>query len=260
MLYHQPHNSMSNYTYNAYFYESTIYAPHFHKNFEVIYVLDGAVDCVINNTAYTLTKGQFGLCLAYDIHAYTPQENTRYWVAVFSGDHVHAFEKQMMNKTGAGFRFSCREETLDFLKNYLINDSKPSLYMLKACLYALCEEYLQTVEVSQQDNKKNIIMREIVDFVSENSANKISLSDVAERLGYDYHYISRYFHKIFNMPFCDFLNLYRLERASELLTNTDMKIAEIALESGFQSVRSFNDRFKTAFDKTPSQYRKSLNG
>ncbi len=260
MIYHQPHNSMSNYAYNAYFYKSAIYAPHFHKNFEVIYVIEGAVDCVINDTPYTLTQGQFGMCLAYDIHSYTPQKNTHYWVAVFSGDHVHAFEKQIKNKKGNGFRFFCRSETLNFLTAYLINDKTPPLYMLKSCLYALCEEYLQSVEVVEQDNKKSLIMRTIVDFVSENSANKISLSDMAERLGYDYHYISRYFHKIFNMSFCDFINIYRLENAATLLIETDKKIAEIALESGFQSVRSFNDRFKNTFGQTPSQYRKSMNG
>ena len=36
MIYHQPGNSLGNYNYNTYFYTGKEYAPHFHKNLELI--------------------------------------------------------------------------------------------------------------------------------------------------------------------------------------------------------------------------------
>jgi len=48
-----------------------------------------------------------------------------------------------------------------------------------------------------------------------------------------------------------------LESAIELLKNTNDSILEIALSSGFQSVRNFNDFFAKSLNTTPSKYRKA---
>jgi xylan 1,4-beta-xylosidase len=57
------------------------------------------------------------------------------------------------------------------------------------------------------------------------------------------------------MSFTEFLNSYRLDAALALLTETDKDITEIALESGFQSIRSFNEYFKSRIGTTPVKYR-----
>jgi AraC-like DNA-binding protein len=59
------------------------------------------------------------------------------------------------------------------------------------------------------------------------------------------------------MSFTNFVNLYRLEAALELLENSNASILDIALSSGFQSVRNFNDFFRKNLNITPSQYRKA---
>lgn len=69
--------------------------------------------------------------------------------------------------------------------------------------------------------------------------------------------MSIYFHSTFNISFTNFLNIYRLETAVKLLEETDKKITDIALESGFQSVRSFNNSFRLKFGISPSEYKKN---
>ena len=98
-------------------------------------------------------------------------------------------------------------------------------------------------------------MRAITDFISVNYRSKITLADVARELGYNYHYLSKCFHQIFNMSFTELLNSYRLDEAAAMLVETDVDITQVALESGFQSIRSFNDFFKTQLGMTPSKYR-----
>ena len=61
MIFHQAHNSLTNYNYNAYFYTDRLWDFHFHKNLELICVLEGNVKCIINNTEYCLSDGEFGL-------------------------------------------------------------------------------------------------------------------------------------------------------------------------------------------------------
>lgn len=255
MLFHQPHNSKSSYNYNAFFYKTEIWDFHFHKNLELIYVVKGTVKCIINNTEYILNAGDYGLCMPYDIHSYIPQTDTLYWVGVFSEDYVRLFANYIRGKSAEGFVFKCPESTNQLLKDVLICEKTPSVYLLKACLYSVCDAFLSEINLSEDSNNKKTNIALIVQYISQNHTKNITLKDISELLGYDYNYVSRYFHSTFNMSFTNFLNIYRLETAVRLLEETNKKITEIALESGFQSIRNFNNSFRLKFGISPSEYR-----
>lgn len=256
MIFHQPHNSKSGHNYNAFFYTSDVWDFHFHKNLELIYVVKGRVKCIINGSEYILSAGDYGLTLPYDIHSYVPFENTLYWVGVFSEDYVRLFAAHIRGKSAQGFAFRCPDGTNHLLQSTLICEDTPPIYILKACLYAVCDAYLSEVNLSEDVSDKKINILLIAQYVSENHTKNVTLKDISKLLGYDYNYVSRYFHTAFNMSFTDFLNIYRLESATRLLDETDKKITDIALESGFQSVRSFNNSFRIKFGISPREYRR----
>jgi AraC-like DNA-binding protein len=52
------------------------------------------------------------------------------------------------------------------------------------------------------------------------------------------------------------LNQQRLERAAELLANSDMSIKEVACAVGYEHTSSFSRAFLRRFETAPSQYRK----
>jgi len=255
MLIHQITNSEGSHSYNCRYYHNIHWPFHFHKNFEVIYVESGNVCCTIGGKTTVLKAGNFGFCLSNEIHAYQTVGESTSWVVVFSGDFIPAFEKRTMNKVGSDFLFHCRQETIAYLKAVLFCPGEPSLYTLKSCFYALCSEYCDVITLTERTAKNDHIMQDITEFIWANHQRDISLTDIAETLGYDYFYISKRFHKIFNMSFKEFLNSYRLETALQLLTETDKSITVVADESGFQSIRSFNHYFKTRTGLTPAQYR-----
>lgn len=258
MLYHQPHNSIGNYSYNAFIYQNIHYKPHFHKNFELIYVFSGQVRCSVGEKTATLSPGQFGLCLANEVHALQSLGDSCCWVGVFSGDFVHAFAKQAQGKVGSDFVFTCDSSTVEYLKAHLLKESMPPVFVLKSCLYAVCEAYCSQIELQEQTGKSGLLMQAITDYIAKNYNQRLSLAELAGKLGYNYHYLSKCFHKIFNMSFSEFLNSYRLDAALTMLTETDRDITDIALESGFQSIRSFNDFFKARTGVTPSAYRSKI--
>lgn len=204
-----------------------------------------------------MTTGDFGLFLPYDIHSFLPEKGCEYWILVFSGDFVHSFSKEIVGKVGKGCVFRPNESIAKYVKEQLINNPHLTKYILKSCLYAICEEYLSAVPLIPKDAKKVGIIVRIADYVSEKHTTHISLKDIASEFGYDYNYMSRHFKNIFNMSFTNFVNSYRLETALELLETTNASIVDIAFNSGFQSVRSFNDFFKKHLNTTPSEYRKA---
>ena len=259
MFFHQPHNSVSGNSYNAVFYENKVWNFHFHKNPEIIYVLKGKVNCTINSIKEELCPGEFAMCLSNEIHSIVPEGDASYWVCVFSEDCVHTFAKAVKGKIGNGFKFCCNPSVKAFFEENLMRCESPSLFMLKSCLYALCDEYLKKVELVEKSNLSNQLTAKVYDYVCSNFKNDIKLSDIAKLLGYEYHYVSRWFKTTFNMSFNDYVNLYRLDEALYLITETEMKLLDVALESGFQSVRTFNDCFKEHYGKTPREYKKHIN-
>lgn len=255
MLFHQPQNSVGNYAYNANIFDDVEFLPHFHRNFELIYIISGQVQCTAGEKTALLSAGTFAMILSNEIHSLKSVEESRCWIGVFSGDFVNAFTKKVQGKGGSNFVFHCERSIADFLKIHLLHEQQPPIYLLKACLYAVCNEYEKQICLCTRTDKSGLLMQAIVDYISQNYQNPISLSQMAERLGYNYHYLSKCFHRIFSMPFTVFLNSYRLEIALALLVETDKEIAEIALESGFQSIRNFNTFFKSYTGTTPIKYR-----
>ena len=53
----------------------------------------------------------------------------------------------------------------------------------------------------------------------------------------------------------DFIRACRLEYACLLLTTTEMRIAEVAIASGFSRVTTFNHDFKARFNLSPTEFR-----
>ena len=71
-------------------------------------------------------------------------------------------------------------------------------------------------------------------------------------------YFSRIFKNVTGMNYNKWLNMIRLEKATELLANQEMTLTEIAMQSGFQSISSFNRVFREEKGMSPDEYRAVL--
>ena len=255
-IFHQTHNSQGNYNYNVYIYDSVNYTHHFHRNYEIAYVISGNVLFSVNDRQETLSEGDFAFCLSNEIHSVRSLEGARVWIGVFSEDFVHEFKKRIGNRTGESFKFRCSDSVQRFLADNLIRVDLDNILMIKSCLYALCSEYLDKVRLTDRDSRRGVLMADIVEYIEENFKKPITLKDISARLGYDYCYLSKSFNRLFSMPFNDYINTIRIDCAAELLSSTSMSVTAIAMESGFQSIRSFNNVFKKQTGMTPAEFRK----
>ena len=127
--------------------------------------------------------------------------------------------------------------------------------MKKACFYAVCSEYLEKTELEERRDKSDFLMGELLDYIAVHYTENLNLKLLAEKFGYEYHYLSRLLSKNYNINFKELLNRYRMEKALELLQETDMSITEVAMKSGFQSIRNFNLIFKQSTGVSPNEYK-----
>lgn len=107
-------------------------------------------------------------------------------------------------------------------------------------------------------SKKDIVS-EIKKFISENYTNQtLNISMIGEYFNITPYYASNIFKKIENISMLDFISAMRVEKAKELLVNTDLNIEAVALQSGFSNVRTFMRSFQKFEVITPGKY-KELN-
>lgn len=256
-IFHQPHNSMGNHSYNIYIYDKVNYDLHFHKNYEIVYVINGKAIYSVNGKTKTLEQGEFAFCLSNEIHSVKSVGASKIWIGVFSEDFIHEFAKRQKGKTGGDFSFKCPEVLMQYLRENLIKKELSDIFVIKSCLYALCSEYLKQIPLEETDEKKASIMEAVIEYVEKNYKKPISLATLAEALGYEYCYCSKIFNRLFSMHFNDYINIYRFNEACAMLTETNLSITEILYESGFKSIRSFNNTFKQLSGVSPSQWRSS---
>lgn len=255
MLLHQPWNSKGNYNYNAYIYTDTDWSPHFHKNFELIYILDGTLTLTVNKRSEQMQKGDYALILSNQIHSFEPAPSAKFWIAVFSEQFVPHFAKQIEQYEGEKSVFRCDPSVDAFVREQLIF-SESSITMKKACFYAVCDQYAQQVELCERKTQNDELICRLLDYVSTHYREDLSLSDVAEKFGYEYHYLSRILNQGYHINFAGLVNEYRVDHAIRLLEQSDKSITDIAMESGFRSIRNFNYVFRSVTGTTPKTYEK----
>ena len=85
----------------------------------------------------------------------------------------------------------------------------------------------------------------------------LSLDDVCADLGVSNSYFSSSFKKETGQSFVSYLTDYRMDRAEELVLNTDEKSYKIAEKVGYQDANYFSYVFKKKFGVSPSKYRAS---
>ncbi|MCI8525629.1 MAG: response regulator [Oscillospiraceae bacterium] len=93
-------------------------------------------------------------------------------------------------------------------------------------------------------------------FMENHYMENLTLEQVASIAGFNSNYFSSQFKREFGMGFSDQLTLIRLNKAKELLRETDVPISEVCYRVGYQDIRSFNRAFKKATELRPSEFKK----
>lgn len=252
MLY-QEHNSIGHRFFECIHYDNFEFGPHIHRHPELVHALQGTLVVETEGRREDIAEGGYALLLSNRVHAYHSEVPTSVEVCIFSEDYVPAFAKEVRGKRVQRVGFTCRPHVTAFANEELfIRDRQPDPYQLKAALYAVLGEFLAQVPLEREaGGGDEALIDRILRYVAQNYRENISLAGMAKELGYEAHYLSRYFHSRIPMHFSRFVNYYRVSMATELLNDTELSITDVAMQSGFQSIRSFNRVYREMTGHTP---------
>ena len=102
---------------------------------------------------------------------------------------------------------------------------------------------------------KNSSLHELIKWTQGNFNRKISLDDVAKKVGYSKCYFCNKFKAITGTTYLDYLNSVRLAHA-HLLLHQNIPISEVCYACGFENTSYFIQLFKKIYGFTPKKYLK----
>lgn len=112
--------------------------------------------------------------------------------------------------------------------------------------------------IAERSVTKDPIASFVLDYMENHYCEDINLDAIADKLNLTPGYLSGYFKEKVGINFSDHLNELRINRAKALLTNLELRIADVAGYVGYQNVNSFIRMFKRCSGVTPGEYRKAL--
>ena len=211
---------------------NTLY--HWHKEIELIYVLDGELEININNTAQTLHTD------SVENHSLSA-ENVKCLILDISYEFATRFDKTLYSSVFKVISGSGAEEELHNLLWQLsrtVNESDlPDLRQ-----YSLITEILHVLFVQCRHENPNAVKE------GENIQSRH-----VKLLGIQSVYLSRRFKEATGKSFTEYVLEYRLKRAMDALVNKGMTIEEATKAGGFPSKRTFIAKCKRAYGITPFQ-------
>ncbi|CAM4338551.1 response regulator [Paenibacillus tarimensis] len=120
----------------------------------------------------------------------------------------------------------------------------------------------QAYELSEllhkKKQKKNWkLVQDVQRYVKDRLSVNMTLKDAAEHFSFSPNYLGQLFKEETGRNFSEYLIALRMEKAGELLRQTNLKIYEIAEQVGYRYLPYFSRQFKETYGMTPMEYRRS---
>ena len=239
------------------------FGPAVRPNYIIHFILKGKGYYRVGDNRYPLKAGD-GFLIPPDMLTYYQADEKEPWSYLwvgFGGKNARQYlsdlglgESRMMFQSDSGEELKqIVMEMLQHRQSSILTDFK-----LESLLYAFFSVLAKTAVVPKQKYREleNQYVRRAVEFVQNNYPRKIKISDVADYVGITRSYLYTIFMKSFGVSPQEYLSNYRITRASELLTITDLTVEMVAASCGYDDPLVFSKAFKKIKGLPPTKFLK----
>lgn len=150
------------------------------------------------------------------------------------------------------------DEFLDVLdKTVQIVAQKRQYHRLRERYEQRSGDSVDSVQINiDTSNITDRYLSEAINYIRRYYAQDITCSSVADELNISSSYLAKLFKSNTGFTFLEYLTRHRIQRAMQLLSDTNLHTYQIAARVGYQDTRYFSDIFRKIVGVTPTQYRK----
>ena len=245
---------------------------HWHTEFEFARVLSGNLLLTINEQDVPLSEGMVAFVPSGFLHSYAPEENCIYDVVVLD-------TSMLTNKSSSGrklirkvinheleLQMSFDQNQADICKIiwslFDAISAKPEGHELvvQGALYqffgiAISQNYRESVSsYTPRSSKRMWQLKQALELIETSYALPLTLKELSASAQMTPKYFCKFFQEMTHRTPIDYLNYYRIEQATYLLSTTNQSVTEVAYNTGFNDLSYFIKIFKRYKGITPKQY------
>lgn len=248
------------------------YGPHKHLRIEINYVKKGNCILHLDDESVTFRKGEIMIITSGNNHLFeagsegTTLMQLEFLPEIFS--YIHFKPEDGTFASIPVTLFSEENRIIKIVNNVCIMrvvqrivnelELKNRYYQYLVVMYyaellVLIYRYMNEsyLPICTNDSLKRAIA-----YIRLNYQLEITVHDVAERAGISERYLRRLFSQYLNLSPLDYLNQMRINKAVELLRNTEMSVKEVSYLCGFRSPQYFSRIFKQQIGVSPREITK----
>ncbi|WP_159635938.1 helix-turn-helix transcriptional regulator [Erysipelothrix anatis] len=104
-------------------------------------------------------------------------------------------------------------------------------------------------------SSKNVLIADVKQYIAQQSSTNLSTQSIANYFSMSRSNMCKLFKKETGLSLINYLTRIRVQKACDLLIESDMSVLDISYEVGYQSISQFNKVFKNYVHDTPNSYR-----
>ena len=249
---------------------------HWHYYSEILYICNGSIRITCNGKETTLSKGD--LCYFYPMQLHSVLLNPE--CSENASHAVIKFNVQTLNIAKAYLppiydcfvhraleEDSClivrnNEDLRKIVENIVTEyENKKAMHMLavQSGITSLLISIARNTDVKEKQvskqPKQNLSFHHILEYIDTHSAEQIEVKELAKICNMSYSHFARVFRENYGRSCKEYIQYIRMNKAQDLLLNSDFDLDYIAQETGFYDCSHFIRQYKKWCGITPKQER-----
>lgn len=243
------------------------YGPGQREEYIIHFICEGKGIYKVNGTTHQLQKGDF-FVIPPNTEVYYKADETEPWDYLWVGFNgikattylTHAgidAEHLTGHYQNTSYILACIQQMVLARTLTYHNELKRQAALLQI-LAALMEVHHDTLSPEEQhEYPHRVYLQQALEYMNTHIKENIKINEIAAFIGIDRSYLSSIFKNTLHISPQEYLLQLRIDRAAELLKNTDEKISVIANEIGYSDPLTFTKMFKKVKGMSPSDWRHS---
>lgn len=220
----------------------------------LLFVSEGEMVLRQDGAELTAKGGELLLVDCYRQHEYAAMRDTHTLWVHFDGVNSRELFQEMKQQRGQKLKYG--QETLETMQGIVqgVSEAAPESE-LSIRIYTLLCRLLVGSSLPEQENTKGTQIEKGKEYMKYHLKESIAIEEIAGHVSMSASYFTKMFRETTGFSPYEYLLRLRLERAKELLLQTELPVSEVAYLSGFHSDSNFICFFKKETGISPLKFR-----
>lgn len=233
------------------------WAAHLHNEIEIVCMRKGTCDAYIDGAKYELSEGDCLIVFPNRIHDFRNGCDDIADVLIVSPAAMTEYSGIFLKKLPVSpYVPNVPEEMRGMFEMAYECSGRFAESVRWGYCTAIIGRLFETMEFRDAGSSDGKTLQHILDYCAEHYNEDISVAEVAKALNLSESYVSHIFSDKLLISFRGYINSMRIHEAMKLIDEGELSNTEIAYETGFGTIRTFNRAFSAHTGCTPSEYKK----